>query len=57
MLARCSRGLNSEAIDRFVDNDDFIELAKFKLTEADWDALSRFQNILEVSRMFLRPSV
>ena len=46
-----------EAIDKFVDNEDFTELAKFKLTEADWDALSRFQNILEVCRMFLGPSI
>jgi len=58
----CSLSLQSrswvlEAIDKFVDNEDFTELAKFKLTEADWDALSRFQNILEVCCMFLGPSI
>jgi hypothetical protein len=46
-----------EAIDKFVDNEDFTELAKFKLTEADWDALSRFQNILEVCCMLLWPLI
>jgi hypothetical protein len=38
----------NKAIEKFVGSEDFTELAKFKLSEADWDALSRFADILEV---------
>jgi hypothetical protein len=37
-----------QAIDKFVHHDDFPELAKFHLKDADWQALSAYQNILEV---------
>ena len=38
-----------EAIDRFLENDDFKELRKYQLNENEWTALEVFREILAVS--------
>jgi len=37
-----------EAIDRFLENDDFKELRKYQLNENEWTALEVFKEILAV---------
>ena len=38
-----------QAIEIFLrDNESFPELAKFKLSDAEWDALTIFQDIMKV---------
>ena len=37
-----------QAINMFLENDEFRELRKFTLSDAEWEALKIFEEILEV---------
>ena len=38
----------TQAITMFLENDEFKELQKFTLSDAEWEALKIFEEILEV---------
>jgi hypothetical protein len=37
-----------QTINKFLDHPDFEELRKYRLGQADWEALEAFKKILEV---------
>ncbi|KAH9950786.1 ribonuclease H-like domain-containing protein [Amylocystis lapponica] len=41
-----------EAIDKFLESEEFEELHKYQLTEVEWDALEAFHRILSVPHAF-----
>lgn len=46
-----------QAIDQFLDSDEFGELNKHKLGDLEWQALEAFKNILDVSSDFMLPTL